>query len=139
MKFLIAGAGAIGAYIGARMAQAGFEVTLFARGPHLLAMQEHGVQVKSPEGDFVARPTNRQFPRSIGTGRRCLSWGEGAWPAATCSAVEARIGTRDHSRQHAEWNPMVVLPWFRWRMGGIAPGACRSRRGDFLGHRSAVE
>lgn len=56
MKFLVAGAGAIGAYIGARMANAGFDVTLFARGPHLRAMQEHGVQVKSPEGDFVARP-----------------------------------------------------------------------------------
>jgi|SRR5579863_3674303 2-dehydropantoate 2-reductase len=56
MKFLIAGAGAIGAYIGARMAQAGFDVTLFARGPHLRAMQEHGVQVRSDEGDFVARP-----------------------------------------------------------------------------------
>jgi 2-dehydropantoate 2-reductase len=56
MKFLVAGAGAIGAYIGARMAQAGFDVTLFARGPHLRAMQERGVQVKSAEGDFVARP-----------------------------------------------------------------------------------
>jgi 2-dehydropantoate 2-reductase len=56
MKFLIAGAGAIGAYIGARMAHAGFDVTLFARGPHLRAMQEQGVQVKSAEGDFVARP-----------------------------------------------------------------------------------
>jgi 2-dehydropantoate 2-reductase len=56
MKFLIAGAGAIGAYIGARMAQAGLDVTLFARGPHLRAMQQHGVQVKSADGDFVARP-----------------------------------------------------------------------------------
>lgn len=56
MKFLIAGAGAIGAYIGARMVQAGFDVTLFARGPHLRAMQEGGVKVKSPEGDFDARP-----------------------------------------------------------------------------------
>jgi 2-dehydropantoate 2-reductase len=56
MRFLIAGAGAIGAYIGARMAQAGFDVTLFARGPHLRAMQEHGVQIRSREGDFVARP-----------------------------------------------------------------------------------
>ncbi len=56
MKFLIAGAGAIGAYIGARMAQAGFDVTLFARGPHLRAMQEHGVQVRSADGDFVAHP-----------------------------------------------------------------------------------
>jgi len=56
MKFLIAGAGAIGAYIGARMARAGYDVTLFARGPHLRAMQEHGVQVRSAEGDFVAQP-----------------------------------------------------------------------------------
>ncbi len=56
MRFLIAGAGAIGAYIGARMAQAGFDVTLFARGPHLRAMQERGVLVKTGEGDFVASP-----------------------------------------------------------------------------------
>jgi 2-dehydropantoate 2-reductase len=56
MKFLIAGAGAIGAYVGARLAQAGFDVTLFARGPHLRAMQEHGVRVRSAEGDFQAQP-----------------------------------------------------------------------------------
>ena len=56
MKFLIAGAGAIGAYMGARMARAGQDVTLFARGPHLRAMQEHGVSVKSVDGDFEAHP-----------------------------------------------------------------------------------
>jgi len=66
MKFLIAGAGAIGAYIGARMARAGFEVTLFARGPHLRAMQEHGVQVKSSEGDFVARPVIASSLEQVG-------------------------------------------------------------------------
>jgi len=56
VRFLIAGAGAIGAYIGARMARAGQDVTLFARGPHLRAMQHHGVRVKSFDGDFEARP-----------------------------------------------------------------------------------
>jgi 2-dehydropantoate 2-reductase len=56
MKFLIAGAGAIGAYMGACMARAGQDVTLFARGPHLRAMQEHGVRVKSIDGDFQAHP-----------------------------------------------------------------------------------
>jgi 2-dehydropantoate 2-reductase len=56
VKFLLAGAGAIGAYIGARMARAGFDVTLFARGPHLRAMQQHGVRVKSAEGDFEVHP-----------------------------------------------------------------------------------
>ncbi len=66
MRFLIAGAGAIGAYIGARMAQAGFDVTLFARGPHLCAMQERGVQVKSAEGDFVAWPTIASSLEQVG-------------------------------------------------------------------------
>jgi len=56
MKFLIAGAGAIGAYVGARMAREGLDVTLYARGPHLRAMQDRGVQVKSVDGDFEARP-----------------------------------------------------------------------------------
>jgi 2-dehydropantoate 2-reductase len=66
MKVLIAGAGAIGAYIGARMAQAGFDVTLFARGPHRGAMQEHGVRIKSSEGDFVARPTIASSLEEVG-------------------------------------------------------------------------
>src|SRR5581483_790522 len=56
MKFLIAGAGAIGAYLGACMARAGLDVTLFARGPHLKAMQQHGVRLRSAEGDFQAHP-----------------------------------------------------------------------------------
>ncbi len=56
MRFVIAGAGAIGAYIGARMARAGLDVTLFARGPHLRAMQERGIQVRAADGDFTARP-----------------------------------------------------------------------------------
>jgi len=66
MRFLIAGAGAIGAYIGARMAKTGFDVTLFARGPHRRAMQEHGVQVKSIEGDFVARPAIASSLEEVG-------------------------------------------------------------------------
>jgi 2-dehydropantoate 2-reductase len=66
MRFLVAGAGAIGAYIGARMAQAGFDVTLFARGPHLRAMQERGVHVKSAEADFEARPSIASSLEEVG-------------------------------------------------------------------------
>jgi 2-dehydropantoate 2-reductase len=57
MRFLIAGAGAIGGYIGAKMARTGLDVTLFARGPHLAAMRERGLRVISPEGDFEVRPS----------------------------------------------------------------------------------
>ena len=56
MRFLIAGAGAIGGYLGARMARAGEDVTLFARGPHLRAMQENGLRILSADGDFAVRP-----------------------------------------------------------------------------------
>jgi 2-dehydropantoate 2-reductase len=48
------------------MAHAGFNVTLFARGPHLRAMQERGVQVKSSEGDFVARPAIASSLEDVG-------------------------------------------------------------------------
>jgi 2-dehydropantoate 2-reductase len=58
MKFLIAGAGAVGAYMGARMARAGLDVTLFARGRQLQAIQERGVRVVSADGDFEARPNS---------------------------------------------------------------------------------
>src|SRR5688572_7817148 len=56
MKFVIAGAGAIGAYIGARMARNGQDVVLFARGPHYRAMKENGVRVRTAEDEFVVRP-----------------------------------------------------------------------------------
>ena len=56
MRVLIAGAGAIGGYLGACMARAGQDVTLFARGPHLRAMQERGLRVLSGDGDFHVSP-----------------------------------------------------------------------------------
>jgi 2-dehydropantoate 2-reductase len=66
MKFLIAGAGAIGAYMGACMARVGQDVTLFARGPHLRAMQEHGVRVKSVDGDFEVHPKISENLEGVG-------------------------------------------------------------------------
>ena len=56
MRIVIAGAGAVGGYIGARLAKAGADVVLFARGPHLAAMQTRGLRVTSDEGDFEVRP-----------------------------------------------------------------------------------
>jgi 2-dehydropantoate 2-reductase len=45
MKICIYGAGAIGGYMGAKLAKAGAEVSLVARGPHLAAMQGAGLVV----------------------------------------------------------------------------------------------
>jgi 2-dehydropantoate 2-reductase len=47
MKIAIYGAGAIGGFLGVKLAQAGAEVTMIARGPHLAAMRERGVTLVS--------------------------------------------------------------------------------------------
>ncbi|MGH9372879.1 MAG: ketopantoate reductase family protein, partial [Vicinamibacterales bacterium] len=56
MRIVIVGAGAIGGYIGARLARQGADVVLHARGPHLEAMRSRGLRVRSAEGDFEVRP-----------------------------------------------------------------------------------
>src|SRR5215510_5574626 len=67
MRFLIAGAGAIGGYIGACLARAGKDVTLFARGLHLRAMHEKGLRVLSESGDFDTTPRVTGDLNEVGT------------------------------------------------------------------------
>jgi 2-dehydropantoate 2-reductase len=66
MKFAVVGAGAIGAFLGAMLAKAGEDVTLIARGPHLRAMQQHGVRVRGALGNFDAPVTATDDPASVG-------------------------------------------------------------------------
>jgi len=57
VKFAIVGAGAIGGYLGACLARAGFEVTLVARGPHLAAMRVHGLRIlEADDTSFTIHP-----------------------------------------------------------------------------------
>src|SRR5690349_19681950 len=43
MRIAVMGAGGLGGYFGARLAQGGAEVTFIARGAHLAAMRETGL------------------------------------------------------------------------------------------------
>lgn len=57
MRICVVGAGAIGGYVGARLALAGEHVTLIARGAHLHAIQASGLSLQSSDGAAeVARP-----------------------------------------------------------------------------------
>ncbi|MBN1453350.1 MAG: 2-dehydropantoate 2-reductase [Anaerolineales bacterium] len=56
MKIAIMGTGGVGGYYGGLLAQQGHDVTFIARGPHLKAIQENGLQVKSIHGDFHVKP-----------------------------------------------------------------------------------
>jgi 2-dehydropantoate 2-reductase len=52
------GTGAVGGYFGGRLAQAGLDVTFFARGKTLKALRKTGLRVESPLGDFTLRKVN---------------------------------------------------------------------------------
>ena len=67
MRFAILGSGAVGGYFGAKLAKAGQDVTFIARGPHLEAIRQRGLEVKSAKlGDFTVRAPAEHDPARVG-------------------------------------------------------------------------
>ncbi|MYJ11040.1 MAG: 2-dehydropantoate 2-reductase [Gemmatimonadetes bacterium] len=66
MKIAIYGAGATGGYLGVKLALAGVDTTLIARGPHLEAMQRHGARLLIDGDELVARPFCTEDPAEAG-------------------------------------------------------------------------
>lgn len=56
MRIAIVGSGGLGGYYGGLLARTGHEVTFIARGAHLAALREKGLQVISVHGDFHVAP-----------------------------------------------------------------------------------
>lgn len=52
MRIAVMGAGGVGGYFGARLAQGGSDVIFIARGSHLAAMRKDGLQVESGLGEI---------------------------------------------------------------------------------------
>ena len=63
MKILVMGAGAVGAYYGARLQQAGEDVVYCARGENLRAMQQRGIEIASIRGDLKLKMNATDEPR----------------------------------------------------------------------------
>ena len=68
MKMLVLGAGALGGYYGARLAQAGADVTFLVRPKRAALLAQRGLSVHSPLGDFhgqvittLAQDTNNHY------------------------------------------------------------------------------
>src|SRR5215510_1196987 len=93
MRIAVFGAGGIGGYLGARLAQAGDDVALIARGSHLRAIQEHGLFVESPTGDFHMTPSiANERPEDIGVVDVVLL-GVKAWDVrAAAAAIRSMVG-----------------------------------------------
>ncbi|MGB1388198.1 MAG: 2-dehydropantoate 2-reductase [Paracoccaceae bacterium] len=66
MKICVFGAGAIGGYMGAKLAQAGADVSLVARGPHLAAMQANGLRLVEESGEITVPVRAEEDPAALG-------------------------------------------------------------------------
>ena len=67
MKVWIVGAGAIGGYLAVRIANAGHNVSVIARGPHLAAIKARGMKLIEENDEFVAENlTATEFVGELG-------------------------------------------------------------------------
>jgi len=66
VKVCIYGAGAIGGYVGVKLALCGTDVSFVARGPNLAAIQRNGVTLLSEGQRLVARPPATDDPKQLG-------------------------------------------------------------------------
>jgi 2-dehydropantoate 2-reductase len=66
MRIAVMGAGGVGGYFGARLAQAGHEVSFIARGKHLEAIRTKGLAIRSPLGDATLKVKASESPADLG-------------------------------------------------------------------------
>ena len=126
MRILVLGAGAIGGYFGARLLEAGRDVTFLVR-PQRAAKLQRGLFVKSPAGDIKLDKLSANVPRTRG--------------AMSARTIRARVGSM---RRNSDWSmlrtriasaPAISTPVgpaptstnvnrSRWRFGSSSASAC---------------
>ena len=82
MRIVVMGTGGVGGYFGARLAQAGFDVSFIARGRQLAALRASGLRVLSPLGDMaLSQVRATDDPAELGTADLVL-FGVKLWDTA---------------------------------------------------------
>src|SRR3982751_4860954 len=99
MKIAIVGAGAIGGYLGAKLAAAGEEVTFIARGANLDAIRQQGMKLIEEDGAGCRAADRKGAPGCCG---RAGAGNAVAWA--------------NQRRNRAERYPVVVFPEARRRI-----------------------
>ncbi len=100
MRFVVAGAGAIGGVVGGRLAEFGHDVALIARGAHAHAMRRDGLALHSPSGTSVVRPPVHSPGPSSGRARA-----QGDW---TTRRSSPRCPRRDAARRAVDYRRAAV-------------------------------
>ncbi len=120
MKICVYGAGAIGGLLGARLALAGEEVTLIARGPHLAAIKANGLTLRIEGKELAARPRATGDPREAGPQDCVIITLKAPSVPAAAAAMQPLLGP-----QTAVLTAMNGVPW--WYFHKLA--------GAYEGHR----
>src|SRR3546814_3198248 len=91
MRIAVMGAGGVGGFYGAKLAEAGHDVVLIARGRHLEAIREHGLSIENLSDGRVSRSAVAvtDDPASIGRAR----------------SEERRVGQECVSPCRSRWAP----------------------------------
>ncbi|MFD9006721.1 ketopantoate reductase family protein [Streptomyces sp. NPDC059582] len=95
MRYIIIGAGAVGGTIGARLAEAGHEVVLVARGAQYTALKSGGLRFRAPDGERVHRLPVVEGPDALGALR-------------TDDVLVLTVKTQDSEAALDTWGPAPV-------------------------------
>jgi 2-dehydropantoate 2-reductase len=91
VRFAVIGVGGVGGYFGARLAEAGHDVSFIARGAHLAAIRQAGLHVHSLKGDVVIEPASAtDDPREVGV-VDCVILGVKAWQVSHAARAAAPL------------------------------------------------
>lgn len=100
MRFIMYGAGAIGGTIGARLAQAGHDVLLIARGEHGRAIAERGLRFRTPEETTVLRLPVVARPAEV-------TWREGDVAFLSMKSQDTELALRELAASASPELPVV--------------------------------
>lgn len=115
MRIAVYGAGAVGGYLAARLAKAGCEVAVIARGPHLAAIRRDGLTLETPDERFTVAVEGSDDPRAIGPVDLVLVTAK-----TTANAeIAQRIGALLHDRTPVVFAQNGVFWWYGQ---GFEPG-----------------
>lgn len=95
MRYVIIGAGAVGGAVGGRLAGAGYEVVLVARGAQYTALRDGGLRLRVPDGEFTHRLPVVDGPAGLG-------------PLRADDVLVLAVKTQDTEGALAAWGPAPV-------------------------------
>lgn len=91
MRFAIVGVGGVGGYVGARLAEAGHDVTFVARGAHRAAIAEAGLHLHSPLGNVVIQPARVTEDTNGHDPVECVILAVKAWQVSDAARLAAPL------------------------------------------------